>query len=832
MPERLPSTVNPKNYDLYFNIDFEQFLFNGNVKISIQISEPVSIIRLHSEELDIISVKLISHDLETLNITSELIKSEISIKPDAQLSPGMYFLEIHFKGKLNDDLSGFYRSRYLDTSGKEAYLATTQFEAPYARKAFPCFDEPEFKATFSVSMNIPEEMTGISNMPIDSETVENNRKILQFQKTPPMSTYLLYMGAGLFDYIELSKDDRTVRVYGINGKSEQGRFALQFAADTLSFFEQYSGVKYPLPKLDLLAIPDFAAGAMENWGACTFREVLLYVDDQNTSLTVKKRVAEVIAHELWHQWSGNLVTMKWWDDLWLNEAFATYQAFRAVENFFPQWHIWDDFIDGDTNSAFEMDMLSTTHPIAVPVHTANEIEEIFDHISYGKGGSVLRMIESYIGESAFQKGVSAYLSAFAYKSAVAEDLWNTLEQHSGMPVKDILVQWVNKPGFPLLKAQKNGSSIHISQQRFTSSINNTVEPWPVPLTWTTPAGKSELLFETSECMVNHTSDFVKFNTHQTGFYRTIYDNQLYDTLYNPVKNRVLHEYDRWGILNDLWASVFKGYANLTKLFEIMSWYHTENHVFVLREISSQCTQISRLLQFPSRGLNMFARYSQPFIDVLRQIGWDSDSSDESHTKQLRPICIKFLIQAGDESVKQIALTKAERYLHGETIDPDIRGACLSAISKEGTRQHFDIIKNVYTSKNNIEEKIALLSTLAEFTEPELLIDFLDYSITDAVRKQDLRTVFARVSHNQSCSELFFDWVKDHWSTLYDLRKSHFVYIGLLETLITTATDLERLEKIRDFLNRNGKEYEKTQANAFERAQLNISFREREYSTEI
>jgi tricorn protease interacting factor F2/3 len=828
MPERLPQTIFPTKYNLIFDVDFENFIFIGKAEIIIEINKPTQVLRLHCEELQITSVS-ISKDTELLQAAFDLTEGELQLKLNTILEPGNYFLRVVFSGKLNDDLSGFYRSRYIDKNGKEAFLATTQFEAPYARKAFPCFDEPAFKASFSVTLIIPEHMTGISNMPVESETVANNRKSISFVPTPPMSTYLLYMGAGDFDFIEQIRDERTIRVYGVNGKSQQGSFALQFTADALHFFEQYTNVAYPLPKLDLLAIPDFAAGAMENWGAITFREVLLYVDESATSLTVKKRVAEVIAHELWHQWSGNLVTMKWWDDLWLNEAFATYQAFKAVDQFFPQWHILDDFIDGDTKSAFEMDMLSTTHPIAVPVQTANEVEEIFDDISYGKGGSVLRMIEGYIGGEAFRKGVSAYLQKFAYKNAIAEDLWETLEQYSGLPIKDILISWITKPGFPLLTVSRNISSVHLTQQLFTTQKNISTAPWPVPLTWISQNRSEERLFDTIECDLPATSNFIKINKAQTGFYRTHYDKQMYTVLCNAIKNHQFHEYDRWGILNDLWACVFAGHAALTDLLEIMDSYDTEDHLFVLRELSSQCSEINHLLRLSDHGKSLFNRYRSPFVKALEKLGWQSNNDEEPNKKQLRPIAIAFLIHTGDEHVKKIALAKALTYLENGSLEPDLRVSCLRAVSEEGSSLFFDKVKNAYEEKTATEEKLALLGILSEFTDPSLLKNYLDYSLTDKVRRQDLRTVFSRTSHNPSCPELFFDWVKQNWETLHELKKSHFVYMGLLQTLITTASDEKSLNDIRVFLSQNSEGYEKTKANAFERAELGIAFRKREIS---
>lgn len=823
MPDRLPQTVLPVNYNLNFDVDFEQFIFTGKAEILIEVQHSVPVLRLHCEDLSISELSL-CNDTGSFEVSFELLEGELHVKPVLPLEPGNYLLRAGFSGILNDDLCGFYRSRYIDNDGQVAYLATTQFEAPYARKAFPCFDEPAFKASFRVSLTIPEHMAGISNMPVETEILCNGRKSINFVPTPPMSTYLLYMGAGNFDFIEEIRNGRSIRVYGVNGKSKQGTFALQFAADALEYFEHYTDVPYPLPKLDLLAIPDFAAGAMENWGAITFREVLLYVDESTTSLIIKKNIAEVIAHELWHQWSGNLVTMKWWDDLWLNEAFATYQAFKAVDRYFPQWHILDDFIDGETKAAFTMDMLSTTHPIAVPVHTENEIEEIFDDISYGKGGSVLRMIEEYIGVEPFRKGVSAYLQKFSYKNAIAEDLWETLEQYSGSPIKDILISWITKPGFPLLKVSRNESSVHLTQQLFSAWNTVSSSPWPIPLTWISQNGSEELLFNTNECTITATGTFIKFNKAQSGFYRTRYDKQMYTGLLQPLKSRQFQEYDRWGILNDMWACVFAGHAALSDLLELMDCYDAEDHLFVLRELFSQCREISQHLRFTDHGQSLFKRYKTPFVNALDILGWQSVDHEQPGEKQLRPIAIEFLIRSGDEKVKQKALDKALAYLENGSLEPDLRASCLSAVSDEGTGELFNKVRKAYEEKSATEEKLSLLGVLSEFIDPSLLTDYLDYSLTDKIRRQDLRTVFSRIVRNPSSPDLFFNWVRQNWKKLHELRKSHFVYMGLLQALILTAPDEKKLNCIVDFLSENSEGFEKTRAKAIERAQLSITFR--------
>lgn len=825
MSDRLSPTIRPTSYELQFRLDFDRFAFTGRQKTVVRITEETQELRLHCEKLSIRDLSLFTRG-EKAPVTHEQEEGELHIISGEPLDPGEYLLQVSFSGELNDDLAGFYRSRYTDSSGQDAYLATTQLEAPYARRVFPCFDEPEFKATFSVTIDIPAQMTALSNMPVESESVARDRKTVRFEATPPMSTYLLYMGAGEFDYVEETRGKRTVRVYGINGKSSQGIYALKFAADTLEFFEEYSGIDYPLPKLDLIAIPDFAAGAMENWGAVTFREVLLYIDD-SSSLPVKKRVAEVIAHELWHQWSGNLVTMEWWDDLWLNEAFATFIAFKAVNHFHPDWHIWDDLIESDTKRALAMDMLSSTHSIAVPVHTPNEVEEIFDAISYGKGASVLRMIEAYIGEDSFAKGVSAYLSAFAYKSARADDLWDTLENHSTQSVKELLVSWVTEPGFPLLTATGNERTVSLRQERFGIGKSAATSVRPIPLTWVSDGQFNEKLFDTEEAEIPRNGNLFKINVNQTGFYRTRYDHGLLNALCDAVREKMLPVYDRWGLLNDSWACTLAGYSRLERLLRTMDHYRTEEENFVLREISSICSEIAQNLRIAHGGKSLFVRYAEPFTTAYNRLGLHSSESDSAENRQIRPLAIQFLIRADNREVTDGALDLSNRYLNGTPIDPDLRSACLSAVSHTGEEDAFEQVRKSYEQKDGGEEKVALLGTLGEFEKAELLKRYLDYSLTDAVRRQDLRTVFVRAARNSACPDIFFDWTKEHWDTLGELSKSHLVFIGLLQTLIVTAADLKTLSEIREFLKNNTVGFEKTKAVAFEKAELYIRFRERE-----
>ncbi len=827
MHTRLSTTVVPTTSKLHFRLDFEDFRFDGSEMTEIDVTGQTREIRLHCEDLEIKTLALLRDD-SSITVSHTCRNGELHILADKPLSPGSYTFRCEFSGVLGDDLSGLYRSRYVDADGREAWLVTSQFEAPYARKAFPCFDEPGFKAAFALSMDIPSDMIGISNMPAESETVEGGRKTITFARTPLMSTYLLYLGAGHFDYIETRRGARTVRVYGVNEQSSRGRFACDVAADTLAFFEEYSGVPYPLPKLDLLAIPDFAAGAMENWGAVTFREVLLYADKETTSLAVRKRIAEVVAHELWHQWSGNLVTMEWWDDLWLNEAFATYIAFKAVDHFFPQWHIWEDFIEADTARAFAMDMLHSTHPIAVPVHTPNEVEEIFDSISYGKGASVLRMIESFIGEEAFRSGVGAYLTAHAYGNTKAEDLWQALERHSSEPLREMLVAWITKPGFPLIKVEAAGKRVRISQERFAAAPNRCDgDTWPIPLTWSDENGKHAALFDRDHRELVVDSGVVRLNAGHAGFYRVLYSAELYGPLGEAVKAGGLDRMERWGLVSDLWACVFAGHGSLADLVGVLEAFEGEKAVFVLRAIESICAEISRYLRLPDNGQGLFRRFETPFARAYERLGLRAAREESIQDRELRPLALTFRIRAGDEKTIRETRAVAEAYLKGSSVDPDIRKACLAAMTENGGRGEFDALRRAYESASVIEEKLAFLSALGGFDDKELLREYLDYSLGEAVRRQDLRSVFARAAANPAAPSVFGNWARDNWDRLYPLRHSHFVYMGLIQTFISSAPDREALAEAKKFLETHSEGFEKTRTNALEKAGLVLAFRERE-----
>ncbi|CAF2515714.1 unnamed protein product [Rotaria sp. Silwood2] len=446
--QRLPKSIVPTHYDLTIQPNLDKFKFNGDVNIHLKVQEPTSSIVLYAAELEVdnAKVKSTSKDEQEGKIEYDKEGERITVNFDKKLETGDYELALKFVGEINNRMRGFYRNKYTTPDGSEVrYGASTQFEPADCRRAFPCWDEPNFKATFDITLITPKNLRAISNMPIKSENEyadDKEWKITKFDRTPIMSTYLVAYVVGEYDYVE-TKDSNGVsmRVYTSVGKKEHGQFALDTAAKVLPFYADYFDVKYPIAKADQIAISDFAMGAMENWGLITYRETALLIDPKFSSMDTRQRVAIVVAHELAHQWFGNLVTMDWWTDLWLNEGFATWIEYLAVDKCYPEFDIWTQFV-ADTFARFLIpDALKSSHPIEVPIGHPAEIDEIFDAISYSKGSSVIRMLHDYIGDDAFRKGLHNYLTEYTYKNTITENLWSHLAKASNKPVNEVMSSW-------------------------------------------------------------------------------------------------------------------------------------------------------------------------------------------------------------------------------------------------------------------------------------------------------------------------------------------------------------------------------------------------------
>ncbi|CAG8500743.1 10650_t:CDS:10, partial [Ambispora leptoticha] len=608
--QTLPTTVKPFHYDVTLTPNLKDFTFKGSEAIHLNINNNTKQITLNVHQIEVQVAKLDSTDASDIIYDNE--KQTVTFTFPSEVQAGTSaVLHIDFTGILNDKMCGFYRSSYTDAAGNQKYLATTQFEPTDARRAFPCWDEPAIKATFDITLIVPSDLVALSNMNVVSEKpVENNKKEVKFAKTPIMSTYLVAFIVGDLAYIEKytsgehNKEKVLIRVYAINGSENQGEFALDVATKTLEHYSRIFKIPYPLPKLDMVAIPDFEAGAMENWGLVTYRTAAILFDPKASDARFMQKVAYTVAHELAHQWFGNLVTMEWWDHLWLNEGFATWVGYLAIDEIFPDWDIWTQFVVEGFQQGLKLDSLRSSHPIEVPVNDPSEIHQIFDAISYFKGASVIRMLSSYLGVEVLLAGVRRYLNAHLYGNASTDDLWENLSQESGHDVGNFMTGWTRKVGYPVLNVtEPRPHTIHVKQTRFLSTGDVTAEDdnhiWWIPLGIntgkSTPANiKSQVLTakEADLTLPETGGDFFKLNTYEVGVFRVNYTPERLKKLGKSVKNGELaNTSDRVGVVADAGALAVSGYGKTSGLLSLVNEFENEDNYIVWVEINTRIADI-------------------------------------------------------------------------------------------------------------------------------------------------------------------------------------------------------------------------------------------------
>ena len=520
---------------------------------------------------------------EPTNISYDKDFQSVKFEFASTLQAGMEAkLTIKFTGKHNDDLAGFYRSKFVDENGKETYYVTSQMEATDCRRAFPCFDEPALKASFAITMITDQESTALSNMDVKEVKIVNGKKVTVFNKTPPMSTYLVALVVGPFKYIESKVPFRIpVRVYAVSGtEMKKMQYAADFGAKVLDFFEKKFDIPYPLPKLDMIGIHDFSSSAMENWGLVTYRAVDLLYDEVTDSINTKLRVTEVVAHELAHQWFGNLVTMQFWDGLWLNEGFATWMSYYATDYYFPDWKIWESYIGGDFQLCLSLDSMRSSHPIHVPVKRADEINQIFDAISYQKGSSVIRMISKFLSEDIMIRAVSKYLKTHAYGNTETSDLWAAMTEVSGKDIVSLMDTWTNKVGFPLLTVNEDKKQITVRQNRFLITGDVQVEDdqvlYPVNLELKTRGKIDDSLMLTDREMtftLPTDDDFYQLNANYSGLYRVLYPTDRVKKLADAGTEGLLSVEGRVGLIADSGALSTSGYQNTSDLLTLIAGWN-------------------------------------------------------------------------------------------------------------------------------------------------------------------------------------------------------------------------------------------------------------------
>jgi len=791
------------NYDLSFEPDLETFTFVGKEIISAVITKPTNTITIHAAELKIKKCQVESRNKSiTTKFTLDSKNETLTIKLASTVS-GPLKLLIDFDGVLNDRLVGFYRSQYKDKSGKTKYLATTQFEAADARRAFPCWDEPAAKATFDISILTEPNHSAISNTNQTSQKKFGKKILHKFARTPIMSTYLVYLAVGEFEYLTTKSGKVVMRIVTTKGNSKKGKFALDLCKKLVRSYEDYFGIKYPLPKLDLIAVPDFASGAMENWGAITFRETILLFDEKTSSTQTKQFIAEVVSHELAHQWFGNLVTMKWWNDLWLNESFATFMATKFVDKFYPEWKLWDQFLEDTMNTAMSLDALHSSHPIDVKVNSPSEIREIFDAISYDKGGCVLKMLESFVTEKNFRAGLRVYLKKFSYKNAEGNDLWDEIGKAAKMPVRSMVNSWLKQTGFPLVDVQKQGSKLVLSQKRFVMEQKGTQKGiWEIPIVISHDGKTTSKILKKKQEAIPTKSNQILVNPQRSGFYRIKYSEELMYELKETIRQKSISNIDRWAIQNDLFALCISGdglakdYLDFTSSYENESDYLTQSNVsgnlYALYHRTIDETYNSQIKQIAHTY----------FRKMFETLGWDAQK-DEPHTNALlRSYVIAALGKMDDEEILAEANNRFVQYLKNpNSLSPDIQDAVFSLVAWSG-KISYEKLLNLYKSAQSQEQKIRFLGALSSFKDPKLLLKTLELSQSKHVRSQNMHIPIIRISANQYGKKILWPWLKKNWKKLRIKVGSGSPLLNRIVSSISGVADASMQGQIKQFFKQN------------------------------
>ena len=764
---RLFEGLKPSNYQLSLTLKPKKMTFSGSVIIKARkIGAPTQRITLHQKGLGVISAKITRHDkhgseeIPVSRINSHKLYDELRLHSSKKLFPGEYTITLEFKGKITDPMNGLYPC-YFTHDGQDKKLLATQFESHHAREVFPCIDEPEAKATFDLTLTTPKSGTVLANTPVASSENHGNSITTVFETTPIMSTYLLAFVYGDIGFLE-SKTSRgtLVRTYATPDKVKHTSFALDTAVKVLEFYEDYFDIPYPLAKCDMIALPDFASGAMENWGLITYREQTLLVDPKNTSLSTKQYVAMVVAHELAHQWFGNLVTMRWWTDLWLNEGFASWIEYLAVDYLFPDWEMWTQFIASEQQAAFRLDALDNTHPIEVPINHPDEIRSIFDAISYNKGASVIHMLHGYLGAEDFKNGLRHYLKTHAYKNADTKDLWAALEEVSGKPVKSFMHAWTSLPGFPLVTVSRDDDSITLQQERFYMQKPKTTKEklWPIPV-----LGEAVMPISFAN---NHTviaGKPSKINRGQSGFYRTRYDKDILKLLARDIST--FDSEDRLGLLSDSFETAKAGFGSVVDSLKLLEHYSKEDDAAVWDIIASNIGEVRRAMDDENIREDI-----KPFVRKLvskqvKRLGWNEKKTDTHFDKLLRPTVLGLAASADEPSTVNECLHRFKKTQSPEDISADLRSVIFNTAARKGDEKTFDKLLEFHNATDNSEDRTTLAAAITCFEQPALHDKALSLVTTKTVRRQDAMYWIAYSFMNRHSKKVTWKWLQDKWEWL-------------------------------------------------------------------
>lgn len=815
---RLPRSVTPESYDLFIDPDLEKGTFKGTESIIINAAQTVNRIYLNSQGLAIESAELFFAGEEKSTkpaTTVTFAKSEqvVTFLLSKPIESGKYKLNIAFSGRMNDKLCGFYKVKARDNEGRAITLGATQMEPTDARRMFPCFDEPDFKATFKLKVTVDQGNTAISNGAIARETKQkgSSKRLIEFAPTPRMSTYLVALLVGPFSSTPpVVANSIPIRVWAVKGSEKLGIFARNQAAKMMPYFLNYFAQPYAGNKLDLIAIPEFEAGAMENLGAITFREETLLVDEKNASVAAQKRVSEVVAHEMAHLWFGDLVTMKWWDDLWLNEAFATWMAEKTVDYVRPDWQTWE-FFTLDRLGAMEIDELMSTRSIHSEVKNPLEAIEMFDGITYSKGASILRMLETYLGEKVFQAGVQNYMREHKFGNATTGDLWNSLQTASQKPVADIMYAWVHSPGFPVIDAQRkeNANAIRLAQSRFVTDPAARSKPdvanalWAIPISWRllnpeqiTDSKRSFLLSSKSAPMVDLPKEQVPLlNSKAAGYYRVNYTEGWLRAILAAGLDR-LSVSEKMTLLSDQWTLMFAGLSPVSNYFQLFKEYEAQNDPQLI-EMRVEC--LDRLYGLlDAKHLPNFEKFVRHHLGATAvKFGWSSKPNESDLVRSARG---DVLLAMGTIGQDQATISEARKQFNiyladPRKVEPDLLDPIFKIVAFNGDEKVYQKLDNLWRTAKTPEDRVRSMMSLPYFRKAELIDRTLKFSLGNEIRLQDSPKLLGNILITPHGKQPGFKFIKENFAAIKKRLPTPAVphVVSSLESMSTTQEEKDFIQ---------------------------------------
>ena len=780
-PGKLPKSVVPVEYSIRIVPNIDKFTFSGTETVKLNVRSPVRQLVLNALELEITEASLDGKALATSAIKIDKEKELLTLVLPSELASGDHTLALTFSGKINQQGQGLFYTRYQEQgNGAPKIMLGTQFEATDARRFFPCWDEPVFRARFQLTVVVPKNWLAVSNMPVKSEKKIAGGKELRFAATPPMSSYLNVLVAGELDFIESRCGPTQIRVIATKGKAELGRYALETTAQILQYYNDYFGVPYPLPKLDQIALPGGFGGAMENWGGITYFESALLFDPKNSSAETKQNIYEVIAHEVAHMWFGDLVTMAWWDNLWLNEGFASWMGTKCTAHFNPQWEVWlrrnlprdpTRRVGIAKEQAMEGDARSTTHAIQQRIATEAEANSAFDDITYKKGQSFLRMLESFLGEDVFRDGIRGYIATHKYSNTTTADLWDALSEASKKPIGEIAAGWTEQPGFPVVEVKREADGkVRLTQERFTVNFKNAPSlEWQIPLTYSVfgqePA--SSLMAGKTQILQNVPADrALKLNVKGAGNYRVEYDAPSWNLLLQALSK--LSVEDRVNLLSDGWALVQADRASVSRYFELVEKLPASTEIAEREQIINVVDFINGLLG-PSPERERFQKYARslmrPTFDTL---GWEPKEGEQPTAGNLRASLINTLGDLNDAEIIAGCRERFKRYLaNPASLAPDLRPAVFAVVGRYADEKTWAKLHELGLKTTSIEEKQNYYNALACAIDPKLVKKALAIALTDELPTSRAIFLVPRVARDSGHSDIAWEFAKANMKALLD-----------------------------------------------------------------